>query len=102
MIDSELAHKIVHGLRGKEIKPSDVLEALVTYEHKLGLESLQSELTKVKAENEKQKDLLLELSLDTNKVTAMIRHKIGVSQKTVNELYTTQLKVERYLRESNK
>lgn len=39
MIDSELAHKIVNKLRGEDIRPSDVIEALVTYEHELDLEN---------------------------------------------------------------
>lgn len=39
MIDSDLAHKIVEDLRSKEIRPSDVIEAILLYEHRLDLES---------------------------------------------------------------
>jgi hypothetical protein len=35
MIDSELAHSLIDEYRNKEIRPSDRVELLVTYEHKL-------------------------------------------------------------------
>jgi hypothetical protein len=51
----------------------------------------------LKEQLEESKMLLLELSLDCNRVTAMNRHGITSSQKRINELYTTQLKVEKWL-----
>ena len=50
MIDSELAHEIVNKLRGNKIQPSDVLEALVIYEHRLDLENKINQLEADKLE----------------------------------------------------
>ena len=80
MINSALAHSLVDKLRGKEIRPSDVIELLVDYEHK-NEEATLVELCKIQQET---------IFLSSESIDELL--KMNKMLKEINEIQADTIK----------